>query len=997
MNNRFNWIGRAWTRSMCALFLCGGLAACSDDYSWDDTKPGYLKKSIYEYLQNPPKEDGVTYQNFVRLIDDLNYAEVLAKTGSKTLFVADDAAFAEFYQNNPWGVKSYDELSLNQKKLILNSAMVNNAYLLEMMSSTPASGSTLNSRPNLGQCLRRETAATVLDSVPHFDGSDLPVTYSPDDTDYWTRFRSKGIRMALDNSAPMMTHFLATQMAENGITDEDFKIIVGRERSKKDAYIYDSKVIEQDIVCQNGYINRMDRVLLTPSNMAEMMRTNGETTIFSHMLDRFSVPIYSQSLTNSYRLLYGNDVDSVFEKRYFNYQDKDASKTKGVHELRNDAGTDPQNNPAGNAVSFGLLFDPGWNAYRSASDVEKEADMGVIFAPTDSRLYEYFFEQSGGGRFLLDAYAPEELAQVKGPDDKENIYRALDMIPIEKLAALMRNLMKTQFCNTVPSKFETVKDDAQDPMLDETHLDKIEKVLLANNGAIYLMDEVLTPAQYAAVSAPAFVSQDMAVMNYAIQDLKENGTKVNFNAYLLAMSSRFSFFTPRDGFWYIDPVSFTLGSDKRRAIFFEWDPSKSGDNRLRGTSYKLNYDYPSGTYTIDESSPLTTASGAANNTELYNRLNDILETHTVVHEDHSETTGIDETQTGIECNQHYFLAKNGAPIYVDNASSRENGMTVKGGWGIAHDEICTVTRFDDKTRETNGNGNGMAYQLDGPIIPTIESAYSIMYNNRDTYGKFFELCETNIEPILDALKNILNRDEEGAVLYKTDAEYYKRYQIFENRNGIPCFDKYDGSEVTKATNVRFFNNYRYTIYLPDDNAIDAAVAKGLPTWEEIMDLLKIEEVADGEFATTLDESELNAVAPKAAAMVTYLTNFLKYHFQDNSIFADTPALQSFDYETATVNNATGTYCKLTVSSQGNGTLSLTDHSGKTVNIDQNFKNQLARDYVIENKRIAASSFIVMHGLNDVLNFEPLTNGRYDSAWATSGAARRFIKKFQIKK
>lgn len=64
----------------------------------------------------------------------------------------------------------------------------------------------------------------------------------------------------------------------------------------------------------------------------------------------------------------------------------------------------------------------------------------------------------------------------------------------------------------------------------------------------------------------------------------------------------------------------------------------------------------------------------------------MLETHTIIHEDNSEITGIDETATGVECAQHYFVTKNGAVIKVDDASKRTNGMTVQGGWQIANGE-----------------------------------------------------------------------------------------------------------------------------------------------------------------------------------------------------------------------------------------------------------------------------------------------------------------------
>ncbi len=957
MNKRFCKLGRNWLKALCVISVCGAAYSCSDDYELDDSNPSWLGSSIYEYLQSQGN-----YKNFVNLIDDLDYAEVLGKTGSKTLFVADDDAFNEFYQSNIWGVKNYGELTTAQKKLLLNSAMVNNAYLLEMMSSTVG--------PIKGECLRRETAADVTDSVPHFSADELPVSYNEGglEKDYWARFRQPGkggIYMAIDNTSPMMTHFLPAQMSNKNITDEDFRIIVGQTREDNDAFVFDCKVIDQDITCQNGYINKLDKVLLPPQNMAEVLRTSGKTNIFSHMIERFSAPFYSSDLTNRYRLLYGNNVDSVFQKRYFSARSQSGA-------LNTDQYTDPVSNPSGNAVTHALLFDPGWNTYNSGSGT-KETDMGVIFAPSDSRLYEYFFAADGGGHFLLEAYASQYLAQVNGPSDYLNIYKCIDQIPLDVIQALINNLMKDSFCNSVPSKFETIKDDAQDPMLDETHIDKIQDVFLANNGIIYLMDEVLTPAKYAAVSAPAYVGTDMHIFNWAVNQ----GTldiQSNFYAYLLAMSSRFSFFVPQDeGFWYIDPVSFAQGAGEQRALYYEWDAEKS---QPKCAAYRYNYDYTTGEGYIGEL--LTNVVVTAD--EYKNRLRDMLETHTIVHEDNTETTGIDETATGIECDKHYFLAKNGAPVYVKDADKRDNGCMVQGGWQNVRDEWRVVNRFDDKTRETNGNGNGMAYKIDAPIVPTIESVFSTLYNNPDEFGKFYELCQTD-EDVLEAIG------------IKGSTEL-RRYTIFENGNGLPCYDKVTGSQVSAATNVRLFNNYRYTVYIPTNEAVEDAISKGLPTWDELREILELDK--EPEDRTELDENEEKARTEKCTAMVTALINFIKYHFQDNSVFADTPALKPTDYETATLNSETGVYCKVNVSSTGNGTLTVRDAAGNSRNIIAKH-NILTRDYILNTgkTKIEASSFAVVHGIDGVLNYEPLQGGRYDSQWATVSAAKRYLAKYRI--
>ena len=127
MRDRLFRSSRMLATALCVLSMGGLMYSCSDDYDLPDKTPSWLGKSIYQYLV-----DQKNYTNTVNLINDLDYAEVLAKTGSKTLFAADDDAYARFYKNNSWGVRDYSELTKSQKKMLLNSAMLDNAYLLEM-------------------------------------------------------------------------------------------------------------------------------------------------------------------------------------------------------------------------------------------------------------------------------------------------------------------------------------------------------------------------------------------------------------------------------------------------------------------------------------------------------------------------------------------------------------------------------------------------------------------------------------------------------------------------------------------------------------------------------------------------------------------------------------------------------------------------------------------------------------------------------------------------
>ena len=196
----------------CVLMMAGAMltTSCKDEVL--SGQPEWLGNSIYERLQ----EEG-NYTTVMKLIDDLGQHEVLAHTGSKTLFAADDDAFQEWFRNNNWGVKSYADLSLAQKKLLLKNSMINNAYLIELMSNDKAKSD--NATPLEGRAMRRETAVSIYDSVYIMPPSKFPQAKSWDEL----RKRNKPIPIMCDITEPPMIHFLPAFMRYHKITDEDLE------------------------------------------------------------------------------------------------------------------------------------------------------------------------------------------------------------------------------------------------------------------------------------------------------------------------------------------------------------------------------------------------------------------------------------------------------------------------------------------------------------------------------------------------------------------------------------------------------------------------------------------------------------------------------------------------------------------------------------------------------------------------------------------------------
>ena len=105
------------------LVIGGAFQSCEDvldEYSYDDGKmPSWLGESVYAFLRD--NNTGHTYDYYADIVDKLGETETFKKTGSKTVFVADDAAFERFFNsNNRWGVKKFEDFTLEAEATIIH-------------------------------------------------------------------------------------------------------------------------------------------------------------------------------------------------------------------------------------------------------------------------------------------------------------------------------------------------------------------------------------------------------------------------------------------------------------------------------------------------------------------------------------------------------------------------------------------------------------------------------------------------------------------------------------------------------------------------------------------------------------------------------------------------------------------------------------------------------------------------------------------------------------
>lgn len=953
-----------------ASLLCLGLTSCKKDYLVPEGElPSWLGESIYKELQQSSQLEG-SFTTYCRLIDDLGYTEVLNKTGSKTIFPANDEAFARFFAggNNKFGVNSYEELTHSQKAELLFSTMIDNAILVGTLSNKQ------NSTGNMlqGQLVKHATNMRLSYAVTNFSVADMPANNK-----YFSRFQNgnrNSMLAVFDNTVAPMVHFTGEYMLNNNMTvtggDSDFKILTGHEYVDGSAYIFDRQVIKSDVVCQNGYIHQLDEVLVNPGNMAEILRANSDTRYISRMLDYYCFPEADMTLTEQYN----NDPtsgsqDTVFAIRYLS---KNSQRAKLAQPLRGMTVADNQL----------LDFDPGWNYYNptlKGGSSDDDAEIAAFLAPDDKAVEDYFLKEA--------AYIVKNLGNPSLDLSPTNLNAHLDAIYNSDpsiFASILNNVMKPYLTKTVPSTFSTVQNDAFE-FLDVTRDDIYKKsdgnydVTIANNGVIYKMNRLFGPKLYNSVLGPASVYKDMRTMGEMLNDHQTTaGTASKLGAdmyyYLLSMKARYGLFVPTDNetqFIIIDPTSVKDEDGRLKGLRFRFDPTADGSFHVMVKKYI----YESGPY--NQLSSYVESVGAQDiniETGMFNtQIKDFLDYCTIVLADSTET-GKGSAQYGLYGNK-FYKTKHGGAIVV-------NGDKVAGGLQVNDpSQWSTITQTFDANSPDAKIENGTVYRLDYPLQPTVTGVMETLSRpefydenadydmNAPEYDHFLNFClQFNNEDIYTFAGIITGSETEAQKNTKM-----KAYRIIDDKD-----------------NWSMLSAYNYTIYAPTFKAMQTAQrTMGLPTWKDVMAIVNDwESVADRYgFA---NQSQASAYVKQ---QLEKMTKFVRYHTQNSSLFADR-YFKNYDPETGLTtpepaystfsSNALGIAQTLIVTG-GDNKLTVKDASNTkvTVNASSDTANLIARDITVASARNASygnyntiemSAFVTIHGIDTPLCFN--SNGQY---------------------
>jgi|GEM_PF-285412 len=932
--------------SASAVILLGGmLTSCKDDLLTG--MPDWLGSSIYEEL-----ESRGNFTQTLKLINDLDeetgsgYAKMLGLTGSKTVFAADDDSWAEFYKNNSWGVKSYDELSLAQKKLLFKSNMINSAYLVELLGNIPAESSTTD--PIEGACMRRHSSVDISDSIPIITKDMYPVVNEKrvdkegKQIDWWSEVRDRdSLMIFMDNSVATMIHFMPKFMQNNRITDDDVEFMTnGGIKTNADAFVNGKVVKEADVTCQNGYIHVTDGVPVPMDNMANVIAGNPNFSMYNRLLDRFSYPYYDLTLSARY-----GDGDSVFIKRYFNEGNGAQTDNHALDQTRD-----------GKKANEKLPYDPGWNElYRySASGNTYQHDGAMMLVPTDDAMKSYL---DNDGSDLKERYGTAAA----------NGYDALDNAPDNVILPLMQNTMHWSLKLAIPSTFNNIKNTASEDM--EVSKSDINYVHWASNGVIYETNKVYVAPEYVSVYYPCIIrgDADLSVMYSTIYNdgLTSNSNSEGFRAYLINMPVKknpqtgveipisdrnlYSFIIPTNNALahYYDPVSYkrtntdrTLG-EVSTACAYVFKVNNKGF--VDADAYKVDWnnldEKGRGYIDLEDklTSPAPVAETGSSKGSVFNHMKDIINSSLAL--------------SLFEYPQKFYQSKAGGPIIVDwseetDANGEHKVTGLAGSFQYERGYYVPVTEEFNKSRE----GNGRSYVVEEePLMSTTLSPYSAITDaNRPEFQAFASLLE-------------------GCKFISSD----------------------DGaSHVSMDKALSILNNYHYTIYVPTSSSIEALIAAHKLPISDDRDLISnavagLEEYID-ELANQVEKdmyddnndtifsvweqyvaerdaakAELAFILHEDTVMTEVMENFVSYHIQDNAIYIDgeehSAAKDNNVYESACLDTATTRYAKIYVDYTPGGQMTLTDNNGGKHHVDPNVNNILTRQYYFNGSSLSNNS------------------------------------------
>lgn len=444
------------------------------------------------------------------------------------------------------------------------------------------------------------------------------------------------------------------------------------------------------------------------------------------------------------------------------------------------------------------------------------------------------------------------------------------------------------------------------------------------------------------------------------QNIVEN---LNYDKFLNYYGFNQIFIIPSDKAMlkYVDPVSYAM--EQSNLWEFHLDASKGQTKQLYADVYKNTFNN-NGSWSVnaENSSRIKMVTGGTDNAILKDRVEFIIN-NSIIFDSYNSSKKYYRTKG----NNFLRIEKNGGSYQI---------------YGSLQDNQKRPIKVQDVI-ETD---NGIALIVDEMPLTTYNSVAKTLAANPD-FSEFLSI-------IKECGACLTHNYKDG---WQAGDQELGNLFCLKKRGAVGAEDAWSSKE--KA--IYLLNNYHYTIYAPTNDAMKKAYAAGLPTLKDLRKALDKDEIND----VNIDNPE-----SEAAKIMEVMLNFVRYHIQDNAIFADNGS-EGGDYlsgkprfiKATSIDEETGETVwdgeytparpyKIKVKDVSANGITIVDAEGAPHNviIKDGYYNLMANEYwygsssTIRNPwevRINNSSFVVIHAIDSpllyskeqfVYKYQPLT-------------------------
>jgi uncharacterized surface protein with fasciclin (FAS1) repeats len=431
--------------SICFAILTGCLLpACRNEIDEYYERPGWLEPTIYEQLKGKGQFD-----SYLSVVDKAGYKDVLGKAGFFTVFAPTDQAFQEFIQEQSFA--SVDAIDTATAKKIVSYLVVYNSFTQEQIDDYQ---STNELGWILDQAFKRTTANYKWVYTEEVDGDMINVI---DQNGIPQLTESPAIFRPEDNNNKNIPYFTDPFMSHENISAYDYNYFFP-ESEYTGFNVVDAEVTEADILCENGVVHAVDKVILPLLNLDELLSANPEYSEFRNVIDKYirEFTLAPSSFIDRYEQVEGTRKD-VYVKSY------------------------PLLNFAPNCENY--------MRYGGGETYDTQIDGWTLFAPDNASVRDFL-----DNKFLVH-------------------YKSLDNMSPQIIA----EFVNAHFFRTTvwPSKFETTTNMFGEPARFDPEDDVIEKKF-GSNGVFYGTSKIQATDAFYTALGPIILDPDYSLMLQAL-------------------------------------------------------------------------------------------------------------------------------------------------------------------------------------------------------------------------------------------------------------------------------------------------------------------------------------------------------------------------------------------------------------------------------------------------------------------------------------------------